>query len=150
MNTGVEGGRDEVGGGGGGAVLGEEVEGVGVVGSCGGHSAPLVVLLLPPMLWLVLLALLGEEGAESDSGAPLEEEEEEVAFPLDSSFTTSPSLLLPSPHSSLSRVGEEGVEGGCWCFLALRLASLKLASGGRSLTPLRVEPSMAFCSCWEE
>ena len=55
-------------------------------------------------------------------------------------------LLLPSPHSSLSPVGEEGPEDGGWCFLALRLLSLKLASGGRSLTPLRVEPSMAFCN----
>ena len=55
-------------------------------------------------------------------------------------------LLLPSPHSSLSPVGEEGPEVGGWCFLALRLLSLKLASGGRSLTPLRVEPSMAFCN----
>lgn len=65
---------------------------------------------------------------------------------LDSFLTGSLPLLLPSPQRSLSHVGEEGVDGGGWCFLAFLLASLKLASGGRSLTPLRVEPSMAFCN----
>lgn len=58
------------------------------------------------------------------------------------------SLFTPSPHSSLSRVGEDVTEGEWESFLALRLASLKLARGGRSRTPLRVEPSIAFWS-WE-
>lgn len=96
---------------------------------------------------LVLPVLLGEEGAESHEAATPEDD----AFPRESScgsvLTSSPSCLLPSPHRSLSRVGEEGSDDGGWCFLAFLLASLKLANGGRSLTPLRVEPSMAFCNC---
>ena len=103
-------------------------------------------------------------GGESNPGAPLRRLPwgegppsvpplEEPPFLPGSSLVSLPppswaSLLLPSPHSSLSRVGEEGVDGGGWCFFAFLLASLKLASGGRNLTPLRVEPSMAFCS-WE-
>lgn len=98
---------------------------------------------------LVPPTLVGEEGALSPPGAPLEDD----AFPressLDSFLTSSPSILLPSPHMSLSRVGEEGVDEEDWCFLVFLLASLKLARGGRSLTPLRVEPSIAFCNCWK-
>lgn len=121
--------------------VGAEVE--GDAGSWEGLSVPLVVAGLT----LVHPALLGVEEAVSHTGAPLEDN----AFPwessLDSFLTCSPSLLLPSPHKSLSRVGEEGVDEGGWCFLVFLLASLKLARGGRSLTPLRVEPSIAFCNC---
>lgn len=56
------------------------------------------------------------------------------------------SRITPSLHNSLSRVGEDGLEGEWEGLLALRLASLKLARGGRSRTPLRVEPSIAFWS----
>lgn len=90
------------------------------------------------------------DGEAEDPAPPLKY----GVFPLESSLDCllirSPSLLLPSPHRSLSRVGEEAVDEEGWCFLAFRLASLKLARGGRSLTPLRVEPSMAFCSCLGE
>lgn len=141
MRTGVGGDMEEVGAEG--EVGEEEVE--GDADSCGGASAPLVVGVEGVVV--VVLSLLGKEGAESHPGAPLGD----AAFPressLDSFLTSSPSRLLPSPQSSLSRVGEDGVDGGGWCFLVFRLASLKLARGGRSLTPLRVEPSMAFCSC---
>lgn len=136
MRIGLVGDTEEAGGEG---EVGEEVEGVS--GSCGTLSAPLVAgmpLLLP--------TLLGEEGA-SLSGPPLEDDTFPCESSLDSFLTSSPSSLIPSPQSSLSRAGEEGADGGGWCFLAFLLASLKLARGGRSLTPLRVEPSMAFCSC---
>lgn len=127
MRTGLGG---DTGGAGGGGGAGEEVD--GDAGSCETPSAP---------------PLLGEERAASPPGAPFEDD----AFPLESSLdsirTSSPSTLLPSPHRSLSRVGEEGVDEGGWCFLVFRLVPLKLARGGRSLTPLRVEPSIAFCSC---
>lgn len=129
-DTGEAGGEGEAG---------EDVE--GDTGSCGGQSSPLV--LAEPLL---LPMLLGEEGA-SHPVAPREEDTISCGSSLDSFLTSSPSLLLPSPQRSLSHVGEEGVEGGGWCFLAFLLASLKLARGGRSLTPLRVEPSIAFCNC---
>lgn len=119
--------------------VGEEVEGHAV--SCVAPSAPSPVVELPPVLFM----LLGEEGVVSQPGAPLEDEAFSRASSWDS--TSSPSFLPPSPHRSLSRVGEEGVDEGGWCFLVFLLASLKLARGGRSLTPLRVEPSIAFCSC---
>ncbi|MEQ2194704.1 hypothetical protein XENOCAPTIV_001820, partial [Xenoophorus captivus] len=119
----------------------EEVE--GDAASWDAPSAPLTLAELP----LVLPVLLGDEGTVSDPGAP----RRDGVFPressLDSLLSISLSLLLPSPHRSLSRVGEEAVEEGGWCFLVFLLASLKLARGGRSLTPLRVEPSMAFCNC---
>ena len=63
----------------------------------------------------------------------------------------------PHPHSSPRTIpvftgeqihreeGPEEVEVGG--FADLRLDSRKLARGGRSLTPLRVDPSMAFWSC---
>lgn len=120
---------------GGEAEVGEEVE-----GDAGSWVAPLVPSLVLPKLQ-------GDEGALSHPGAPLEEDAFTRASSLDSFLTSSPSLVLLSPHRSLSRVGEEGVDEGGWCFLAFLLASLKLARGGRSLTPLRVEPSIAFCSC---
>lgn len=133
MSTGLVGDTEKAGGE---AEVGEEVE---------GYADSCVTPSLPPAV--EQLVLLGEDGAESLPGAPLED----GAFPressLDSFLTTSPSLLLPSPHRSLSRVGEEGVEEGGWCFFVFLLASLKLARGGRSLTPLRVEPSIAFWSC---
>lgn len=98
-------------------------------------------------LVLVFPALLVGKESVSHPGGPLEDK----AFPressLDSFITSSPSLLLPSPQRSLSRVGEEGADEGGWCFLAFLLAFLKLARGGRSRTPLRVEPSIAFCNC---
>lgn len=134
VRTGLVGDTREAGGE---TEVGEEVE--GHVVSCVAASAPPLVAELP----LVLPVLLGEEGAVSHPGAALEDDN----FPRASSWD-SPSILLPSPHRSLSRVGEEGVDEGCWCFLVFLLASLKLARGGRSLTPLRVEPSIAFCSCW--
>lgn len=138
MRTGLVGDTGEAGGKG---EVEEEVE--GDAGSCEGPSAPLVVAVPP----LVLPSLLGEEESVSHPGAPREDD----AFPLESSLdsfsSSSPSLLLPSPHRSLSLVGEEGVDEGGWCFLVFLLASLKLARGGRSLTPLRVEPSIAFCNC---
>ena len=96
----------------------------------------------------MLPMLLGEEGAVSDSETPLKDGTFPRESSLDSFLTSSPSLLLPSPHRSLSRVGEEAVDEEGWCFFAFRLASLKLARGGRSLTPLRVEPSIAFCNCY--
>lgn len=135
VSTGLVGDTGEAGGEG---EVGEEVE--GDAGSCGVTSAPLVVEEEP----LALSILLGEEGAVSPPGPALEDFLWKSS--LDSFLTTSPSLLLPSPHRSLSRVGEEGVDEGGWCFLAFLLASLKLAKGGRNLTPLRVEPSMAFCN----
>lgn len=68
-------------------------------------------------------------------------------LPTDSSLV---SCITPSLHNSLSRVGEDGMEGEWEGFLVLRLACLKLARGGRSRTPLRVEPSIAFWSWkWE-
>lgn len=118
----------------------EEVE--GDAASWAGPSAPLVEVEL-----LLLSMVLGEEEATSHPGAPLEGFPRESS--LDSLLTSSPSLLLPSPHRSLSCVGEEVVDEGGWCFLAFLLVSLKLARGGRSLTPLRVEPSMAFCNCYK-
>lgn len=71
----------------------------------------------------------------------------ETFLPPDSSLAS----LFPaaSAHIWRSRVGDEGDDGAedvCEGFLALRLASRKLARGGRRRTPLRVEPSMAFCS----
>lgn len=137
LRTGLVGDTGEAGGEG---EVGDEIE--GDAGAWGAPSAPLVVAELP----LVLPTLLGEEGTVSHPAAPLEDD----AFPwessLDSFLTNSPSFLLPSPHRSLSRVGEEGADEGGWCFLVFLLASLKLARGGRSLTPLRVEPSIAFCN----
>lgn len=128
-DAGVTGGEGETG---------EEVEGEAT--SCEAQPAPSGSLL-------AVAALLGETGSVSHPGAPREDK----AFPressLDSILTSSPSLRLPSPQRSLSLVGEEGVDEGGWCFLAFRLASLKLARGGRSRTPLRVEPSIAFCNC---
>lgn len=136
VRTGLVGDTGEAGGEG---EVGEEVE--GDAGSCEAPSAPGAVAELPR-------TLPGEEEeAVSHPGAPLEDDAFSWESSLDSFLTSSPSLLLPSPHRSLSRVGEEGVDVGGWCFLAFLLASLKLARGGRSLTPLRVEPSMAFCSC---
>ncbi|TNN51918.1 hypothetical protein EYF80_037889 [Liparis tanakae] len=129
-DTGEAGGEGEVGEE---EVEGEEVH--GDAGSCDPQSAPLVGAELP-------LVLLEEEGDASHPAASLEND----ALPLESFLASSPSLLLPSPHRSLSRVGEEGVDEGGWCFLVFLLASLKLARGGRSLTPLRVEPSIAFCN----
>lgn len=115
-----------------------------------GNSASNEALSAPSMfagLVLVFPALLVGKESMSQPGGSLEDE----AFPressLDSVRTSSPSLLLPSPQRSLSRVGEEGADEGGWCFLAFLLASLKLARGGRSRTPLRVEPSIAFCNC---
>lgn len=134
VRAGLVGDTGEAGGGG---EVGEEVE--GDAGSCESPSAPLV--------WT---ELLGEEGAVSHTGAPLEDDAFPLESSLDSFLPSSPSLLLPSPHRSLSRVGEEGVDEGGWCFLVFLLASLKLARGGRSLTPLRVEPSIAFCNCSRE
>lgn len=140
VRTGLVGDTGEAGGEG---EVAEEVEGDS--SSWGVSSTSLVVVVEPPRL---LPKLVGEEAAVSQPAAPLEDD----AFPressLDSFLTNSPSCLLPSPHKSLSRVGEDGVDEGGWCFLAFLLASLKLARGGRSLTPLRVEPSIAFCSCW--
>lgn len=134
-DTGVTGGEGEVG---------EEVE--GDTNSCEAPSAAFV----GAELLLVLSVLLGEKESVSHPGASREDE----AFPressLDSFLTCSPSILLPSPQRSVSRVGEEGVDEGGWCFLVFLLASLKLARGGRSLTPLRVEPSIAFCNCWRK
>lgn len=128
---------------------GEEVDVEGDGSPWDTPSAPLELVELP----LVLPALLGDEGTVSDPAAPLRD----TVFPwessLDSLLSSSLSLLLPSPHMSLSRVGEEAVEEEGWCFFVFLLASLKLARGGRSLTPLRVEPSMAFCNCkmrWEK
>lgn len=134
VNTGQVGETGEEGGEGDEGEEGEEVE-----GSCETPSSPLV---LPGE----------EEGAPSPPGTPLKEDAFPLKSSLDSLLTSSPSSLrLPSPpHRSLSRVGEEGVDGGSWCFLDFLLVSLKLARGGRSLTPLRVEPSIAFCSCWRE
>lgn len=138
VRTGLVGDTGETGGEG---EVGEEVE--GDAASCEAASASFEVA----ELLLVLPALLGEKESVSHPEAPREDE----AFPressLDSFLTSSPSLLLPSPQRSLSRVGEEGVDEGGWCFLVFLLASLKLARGGRSLTPLRVEPSIAFCNC---
>lgn len=135
------GGTGEMGGEG---EIGEEVE--GDTTSCEAPSAGFV----GAELLLVLPVLLGEKESVPHPGAPLEVE----AFPRESSLGSflacSPSLLLPSPHRSLSRVGEEGVDEGGWCFLVFLLASLKLARGGRSRTPLRVEPSIAFCNCWRK
>lgn len=139
VRTGLVGDTREAGGE---TEVGEEVEGDDAV-SCVAASAPPLVAELP----LVLPVLLGEEGAVSHPGAALEDDDFPRASSWDSFLTSSPSLLLPSPHRSLSRVGEEGVDEGGWCFLVFLLASLKLAKGGRSLTPLRVEPSIAFCSC---
>lgn len=141
VRTGLVGDAGEAGGEG--EVL-EEVEGDS--SSWAAASSTSLAVVEPPRL---LPKLAGEEAALSHPAAPLEDN----AFPressLDSFLASSPSCLLPSPHKSLSRVGEEGVdEGGGWCFLAFLLASLKLARGGRSLTPLRVEPSIAFCNCW--
>lgn len=128
-DAGVTGGEGETG---------EEVE-----GEAASSEAPPA----PSGSLLAVATLLGEPGSVSHPGAPREDE----AFPressLDSILTSSPSLRLPSPQRSLSLVGEEGVDEGGWCFLAFRLASLKLARGGRSRTPLRVEPSIAFCNC---
>lgn len=138
MSTGLVGDTGEAGGEG---EVGVEVE--GVAGSSEAASAPLDVAEPP----FKLLGEEEEEGAVLPSGAPLEDSAVPRESSLDSILASSPSLRLPSPHKSLSRVGEEGVEEGCWCFLDFLLASLKLASGGRSLTPLRVEPSMAFCNC---
>lgn len=90
---------------------------------------------------------LAERESMSPPGAPGQEEALLWASSLDSLLPRSPSFRLPSPQRSLSRVGEEGVDDGGWCFLAFLLASLKLARGGRRRTPLRVEPSMAFWSC---
>ena len=54
-------------------------------------------------------------------------------------------------NGDVGDVGEEGEEGPeeveVGGFADLRLDSRKLARGGRSLTPLRVDPSMAFWSC---
>lgn len=73
-----------------------------------------------------------------------------------SCFSSSPffsTLFSPcSMHTfgSLScRADRTGEDGDWWDLADLRLESLKLASGGRRRTPLRVEPSMAFCS-WKE
>lgn len=139
VRTGLVADMGEVGGDG---EVEEEVE--GDAASWAGPSAPLAEVEL---LLLLLSVVLREEGATSHPGAPLEGFPRESS--LDSLLTSSPSLLLPSPHSSLSRVGEEVVDEGGWCFLAFLLVSLKLARGGRSLTPLRVEPSMAFCNCYK-
>lgn len=138
VRTGLVGDKGEAEGEG---EVGEEVE--GDAASSEAPSAPFVVgepLLVLPML-------LGEEESVSHPGAPREDDAFSWESSLDSFLTSSPSILLPSPHRSLSRVGEEGVDEGGWCFLAFLLASLKLARGGRSLTPLRVEPSIAFCNC---
>lgn len=103
VRTGLVGDTGEAGGEG---EVGEEVE--GDAGCCVAPSAPLVVA----ELLLGLPALMAEEESVSHPGAPLEDD----AFPressLDSFITSSPSLLLPSPHRSLSRVGEEGVDDG--------------------------------------
>lgn len=136
--TGLVGDTGEAGGEG---EVGDEVE--GDVGSCVAPSAPPV----GAELLLVLPTPPGDEGSVSQPGASLEDDAFSWESSLDSFLTGSPSILLPSPHRSLSRVGEDGVDEGGWCFLAFLLASLKLARGGRSLTPLRVEPSIAFCNC---
>lgn len=103
VRTGLVGDTGEAGGEG---EVGEEVE--GDAGSCEAASAPLVVAEPP----LVPPTLPGEDGALSHPEAPLEDD----AFPressLDSFLASSPSLLLPSPHMSLSRVGEEGADEG--------------------------------------
>lgn len=140
VRTGLVGDTGEAGGEG---EVGEEVEGDAT--SCEASSAPAVVV----KLLLELPALMGENESVPQPGAPLEDDDFPWESSLDSFLISSPSLLLPSPHRSLSRVGEEGVDEGGWCFFAFLLASLKLARGGRSLTPLRVEPSIAFCNCWK-
>lgn len=120
----------------------EEVE-----GDAASWDTPSTPLALVELL-LLLPTLLGGEGTVSDPGVPLRDGDFPQELSLDSLLSNSLSLRLPSPHRSLSRVGEEAAEDeGGWCFLVFLLASLKLARGGRSRTPLRVEPSMAFCSC---
>lgn len=103
MRTGLAGESGEAGGDG---EVGDEVEGDSASGEAA--SAPIEVA----ELLLVSPVLLGEKESMSHPGAPREKD----AFPressLDSFLTISPSLLLPSPQRSVSRVGEEGVDEG--------------------------------------
>lgn len=113
--------------------------------------------------WRDLRAMEGEEseGEEADGSCPGAELSELLlllstltlhSVSLDSANLGSASSFISffssSLHSSLFPVGEEGAEGMWGCSLVLRLASLKLARGGRRRTPLRVEPSMPFWSCY--
>lgn len=104
-----------------------------------------------PSASVVRAALLPAPLAEKESmphpGAPGQDEALLWESSFDSLLPRSPSFRLPSPQRSVSREGEEGADDGGWCFLDFLLASLKLARGGRRRTPLRVEPSMAFCNC---